>query len=66
MYFFSLAPEDVQAPTAASFPTYLLMSWSPPKKPNGVITQYILCMNGVPIYFGNGTEYVVKGEFSAR
>uniref|UniRef100_A0A8B9U5J2 Usherin n=1 Tax=Anas zonorhyncha TaxID=75864 RepID=A0A8B9U5J2_9AVES len=54
------APEDVQPATAISFPTFLLMSWSPPKTPNGIITQYILYMNGVPIYFGNGTQYVVK------
>ncbi|KAF1619990.1 Usherin, partial [Eudyptes chrysolophus] len=54
------APEDVQSPTAISFPTFLLMSWSPPKTPNGIITQYTLYMNGVPIYFGNGTKYVVK------
>ncbi|NXV84670.1 USH2A protein, partial [Calonectris borealis] len=54
------APEDVQSPTAISFPTFLLMSWSPPKTPNGIITQYTLYMNGVPIYFGNGTKHVVK------
>uniref|UniRef100_A0A8C6NEI0 Usherin n=1 Tax=Melopsittacus undulatus TaxID=13146 RepID=A0A8C6NEI0_MELUD len=54
------APEDVQPPTAISFPTSLLMSWSPPKTPNGIITQYTLYMNGVPIYLGNGTKYVVK------
>ncbi|NXK24475.1 USH2A protein, partial [Arenaria interpres] len=53
------APEDVQPPTAISFPTFLLMSWSPPKTPNGIITQYTLYMNGVPTYFGNGTKYVV-------
>ncbi|NXS86302.1 USH2A protein, partial [Erpornis zantholeuca] len=54
------APEEVQSPTAVSFPTFLLMSWSPPKTPNGIITQYTLYMNGVPIYAGNGTKYVVK------
>uniref|UniRef100_A0A663LW22 Usherin n=1 Tax=Athene cunicularia TaxID=194338 RepID=A0A663LW22_ATHCN len=54
------APEDVQPPTATSFPTFLMMNWSPPKKPNGIITQYTLYMNGVPIYSGNGTKYVVK------
>ncbi|KAI1240568.1 hypothetical protein IHE44_0008996 [Lamprotornis superbus] len=54
------APEDVQSPTAISFPTFLLMSWSPPKTPNGIITQYTLYMNGTPIYSGNGTKYVVK------
>lgn len=42
------------------------MSWSPPKTPNGIITQYTLYMNGTPIYSGNGTKYVVKGEFFAR
>ncbi|NXF98468.1 USH2A protein, partial [Eubucco bourcierii] len=54
------APEDVQSPTAISFPTSLMVNWSPPKNPNGIIMQYILYMNGVPIYFGNGTKYVVK------
>ncbi|NXO10183.1 USH2A protein, partial [Oriolus oriolus] len=54
------APEDVQSPTAISFPTSLLVSWSPPKTPNGIITQYTLYMNGIPIYSGNGTKYVVK------
>ncbi|NXL36266.1 USH2A protein, partial [Glaucidium brasilianum] len=54
------APEDVQPPTAISFPTFLMMNWSPPKTPNGIITQYTLYMNGVPIYSGNGTKYVVK------
>lgn len=66
LYIFSPAPEDVQSPTAISFPTFLLMSWSPPKTPNGVITQYTLYMNGTPIYSGNGTKYVVKGESFAR
>ncbi|XP_065600248.1 usherin [Cyrtonyx montezumae] len=54
------APEGVQLPTAATFPTSLMMSWSPPKTPNGIITQYTLYMNGVPIYFGNGTRCVIK------
>ncbi|NWI50331.1 USH2A protein, partial [Calyptomena viridis] len=54
------APEDVQSPTAISFPTFLLMSWSPPKTPNGIITQYTLYMNGIPIYSGNRTTYIVK------
>ncbi|NWI84506.1 USH2A protein, partial [Pitta sordida] len=54
------APEDVQSPTAISFPTFLLMSWSPPKTPNGIITQYTLYMDGIPIYSGNGTTYIVK------
>ncbi|NXH03082.1 USH2A protein, partial [Loxia leucoptera] len=62
------APEDVQSPTAISFPTFLLMSWSPPKTPNGIITKYTLYMNGIPIYSGNGTKYVVKdlAVFSAH
>ncbi|KAJ7402273.1 hypothetical protein BTVI_87954 [Pitangus sulphuratus] len=54
------APEDVQSPTAISFPTSLLMSWSPPKTPNGIITQYTLYMNGIPIYSGNETKHIVK------
>ncbi|XP_039386307.1 usherin [Mauremys reevesii] len=54
------APEDVQPPTAISFPTFLLLSWRPPTRPNGIITQYALYMDAVSIYTGNGTKYIVK------
>ncbi|KYO43601.1 usherin isoform J [Alligator mississippiensis] len=54
------APTDVQPPTAISFPTSLLLSWSQPKNPNGIITQYTLYMDALPMYTGNGTKYIVK------
>ncbi|KAG8443757.1 hypothetical protein GDO86_009076, partial [Hymenochirus boettgeri] len=49
-------PGEVQAPTAESFPYSLNLHWSKPRKPNGIITKYILYMDGTQIYRGNGTE----------
>ncbi|XP_069464673.1 usherin [Ambystoma mexicanum] len=54
------APEDVQPPTAKAMPTSLLLSWLAPKKPNGVITQYLLYMNETLVYVGNETEYNIS------
>ncbi|MEE6473903.1 hypothetical protein FKM82_010212 [Ascaphus truei] len=54
------APGDVQMPMAESFPNWLHVYWSSPKKPNGIITQYILYLNGSQIYIGNETEYNVS------
>ncbi|XP_053568734.1 usherin [Bombina bombina] len=53
------APEEMQAPLALSFPDSLYLHWLPPKKPNGIIIQYILYMNGNQIYIGNATEHNV-------
>ncbi|XP_053139313.1 usherin [Hemicordylus capensis] len=54
------APQNVQPPTAISFPTSLLLSWSPPKTPNGIITEYYLYMATQLIYTGNETKHIVK------
>ncbi|KAM8945416.1 usherin [Pelodytes ibericus] len=54
-------PEDVQMPSAESFPNSLHLHWSAPKKPNGVITHYILYMDGTQIYTGNEREHNVTG-----
>nr|XP_056708935.1 usherin [Euleptes europaea] len=54
------APQNVHLPTAISFPTSLLLSWSPPKRPNGNITQYYLYMDTQLIYTGNDTKHIVK------
>ncbi|XP_041418335.1 usherin [Xenopus laevis] len=50
-------PEEVQPPIAETFPYSLHLCWLEPRKPNGIITQYILHMNGTQIYRGNGTEH---------
>ncbi|XP_062981457.1 usherin [Elgaria multicarinata webbii] len=54
------APQNVHPPTAISFPTSLLLSWAPPRTPNGIITQYSLYMNTQLIYTGNETKHIVK------
>ncbi|CAH2254292.1 usherin [Pelobates cultripes] len=52
-------PEDVQIPTVKSFPNSLYLYWSPPRKPNGKITKYILFVDRNQIYMGNETEFNV-------
>ncbi|XP_025748029.1 usherin [Callorhinus ursinus] len=51
------APQEVQPPVAKSLPNSLLLSWNPPKKTNGIITQYSLYMDGMLIYSGSGRNY---------
>nr|XP_031294235.1 usherin [Camelus dromedarius]XP_031294237.1 usherin [Camelus dromedarius] len=53
------APQEVQPPVAKSFPNSLLLSWNPPKKANGIITQYSLYMDGMLIYSGDAENYTV-------
>ncbi|XP_004439711.1 PREDICTED: usherin [Ceratotherium simum simum] len=62
------APQDVQPPRAKSLPNSLLLSWNPPKKANGIITQYSLYMDGMLIYSGNEENYTVTdlGVFTAH
>ncbi|KAM3930149.1 usherin [Leptodactylus fuscus] len=55
------APRDVQTPTADSLPSSLYLHWSPPKNPNGVITRYIVYMDGVQIHTGKEVGYNVTG-----
>ncbi|XP_040491950.1 usherin [Ursus maritimus] len=51
------APQEVQPPVAKSLPNSLLLSWNPPKKANGIITQYSLYMDGMLIFSGSGENY---------
>uniref|UniRef100_A0A8D0R6P0 Usherin n=1 Tax=Sus scrofa TaxID=9823 RepID=A0A8D0R6P0_PIG len=53
------APQEVQPPVATSLPNSLLLSWNPPRKANGPITQYSLYMDGMLIYAGNGENCTV-------
>ncbi|XP_056424309.1 usherin isoform X1 [Hyla sarda] len=55
------APGDVQPPTAESLPFSLYLNWSPPRNPNGIITRYILYMDGVQVHTGKETGYIVTG-----
>lgn len=58
------APQEVQPPVATSLPNSLLLSWNPPRKANGPITQYSLYMDGMLIYAGNGENCTVTGKTS--
>ncbi|XP_069911419.1 usherin isoform X2 [Oryctolagus cuniculus] len=53
------APQEVQPPVAKSLPNSLLLSWNPPQKANGIITQYSLYMDGNLVYSGSGQNYTV-------
>ncbi|XP_077013931.1 usherin [Tamandua tetradactyla] len=53
------APQEVLPPIAKSLPNSLLLFWNPPKKANGIITQYSLYMDGMLIYSGNEENYTV-------
>uniref|UniRef100_UPI00398F6349 usherin isoform X1 n=1 Tax=Pristiophorus japonicus TaxID=55135 RepID=UPI00398F6349 len=55
------APEDVQAPSVVTFPTSLLVSWTLPKRPNGIITHYVMFKDGKLIYTGSEQTYNVTG-----
>lgn len=52
-------PGLVPAPTAEAGPSYLLINWGPPLKPNGIVTGYMLYMNKVRLYMGGDTRYNV-------
>ncbi|XP_045715406.1 usherin [Phyllostomus hastatus] len=53
------APQELQPPVAQSLPDSLIVSWDPPEKANGIITQYSLYMDGTLIYSGRGENYTV-------
>ncbi|GFO50464.1 usherin, partial [Plakobranchus ocellatus] len=53
------APEDVPAPTAESGPTYLVVKWEIPGKPNGPITGFFLYQDGIEIYSGSRLNFNV-------
>ncbi|XP_069811529.1 usherin [Dendropsophus ebraccatus] len=62
------APCDVLPPTAVSLPSSLYLHWSSPKNPNGIITRYILYMDGIQIHTGKETRCHISGlaAFSAH
>ncbi|KAK6307053.1 hypothetical protein J4Q44_G00222010 [Coregonus suidteri] len=54
-------PEDVSPPSAVSTPSSLAVSWGPPARPNGLITDYLLYHNGQLLYQGNNTHLNITG-----
>lgn len=62
LFFSPTAPQEVQPPVAKSLPNSLLLSWDPPKKPNGIITQYSLYMDGMLVYSGSEENYTATGK----
>ena len=56
-------PEGIQPPNLNVLgPTSIRVSWSPPQRPNGMISRYILYMNNIPVFTtGNGFQYVALG-----
>ncbi|GFR64331.1 usherin [Elysia marginata] len=53
------APEEVPAPTAESGPTYLVVRWEMPGKPNGPVTGFFLYQDGREVYQGGRLNYNV-------
>uniref|UniRef100_A0AAY4ADY9 Usher syndrome type IIa protein homolog n=1 Tax=Denticeps clupeoides TaxID=299321 RepID=A0AAY4ADY9_9TELE len=54
-------PEDVPAPTVVPLsPDSFSITWTPPLKPNGVITSYSLWMNGVLVQNSSALDFVVS------
>ncbi|XP_076156222.1 usherin [Alosa pseudoharengus] len=50
------APDEVMPPGAVPRPTSLLVHWSLPQRPNGVITDFLLYKDHVLVYQGNDTQ----------
>ncbi|KAM3876945.1 usherin [Diretmus argenteus] len=50
------APEAVSSPTGVSSPSALYVTWSPPARPNGHITEYLLYHNDRMVYRGNDRQ----------
>eukprot|EP00794_Sanderia_malayensis_P020024 gene20024-21985_t len=51
------APEMLQPITALSFPYYLIISWKPPLRPNGIIILYQIYINGVTKHVNSGNQF---------
>ncbi|KAJ0056625.1 hypothetical protein NL108_010576 [Boleophthalmus pectinirostris] len=55
------APDAVFPPVTVSSPTSLHITWKPPDKPNGIITDYLLYHNGQMVYKGTGEQHNIAG-----
>uniref|UniRef100_UPI0037E7E888 usherin n=1 Tax=Semicossyphus pulcher TaxID=241346 RepID=UPI0037E7E888 len=55
------APDAVSPPAAVSSPSALYVTWEPPARPNGDITEYLLYHNNQMVYRGNNTQHSITG-----
>ncbi|XP_044201958.1 usherin [Thunnus albacares] len=55
------APDAVSPPAAVSSPSALYVTWEPPARPNGGITEYLLYHNDQTVYRGNDRQHNITG-----
>nr|XP_046239587.1 usherin [Scatophagus argus] len=55
------APDGVSPPAAVSSPSALYLTWEPPARPNGGITEYLLYHNSQMVYRGKDTQHNITG-----
>ncbi|XP_070688414.1 usherin [Pempheris klunzingeri] len=55
------APDAVSPPTAVSTPSALYITWEPPARPNGGITEYLLYHNNQMVYRGKDRQHNITG-----
>ncbi|XP_041646715.1 usherin [Cheilinus undulatus] len=55
------APDAVSPPTAVSSPSALYVTWEPPARPNGDITEYLLYHDNQMVYRGKDRQHNITG-----
>ncbi|KAM9860567.1 LOW QUALITY PROTEIN: usherin [Aulostomus maculatus] len=55
------APDGVSPPAALSSPSALSVTWDPPVRPNGGITEYLLYHNDQMVYRGKDRQHNISG-----
>ncbi|CAJ1048931.1 LOW QUALITY PROTEIN: usherin [Xyrichtys novacula] len=62
------APDAVSPPAAVSSPSALYITWEPPARPNGDITEYLLYHDNQMVYRGKDRQHNITGlgVFSAH
>ena len=61
MHIFFVVPEGVRIPDVQRYSTSLFISWQVPRKPNGIITEYILTINDTEVYRGLNKTFNLTG-----
>ncbi|XP_015250616.1 PREDICTED: usherin-like [Cyprinodon variegatus] len=54
-------PDSVSPPLAVSSPSALFITWEPPARPNGDITEYLLYHNDEMVYRGKNRDHNITG-----
>uniref|UniRef100_UPI001447375F usherin-like n=1 Tax=Epinephelus lanceolatus TaxID=310571 RepID=UPI001447375F len=55
------APDAVSPPAAVSSPSALYITWEPPARPNGDITEFLLYHNNQMVYRGKDRQHNITG-----